>query len=321
MPIQPCANSTGIPSTILDSALQWAVVLGSGEVQRDQRLSFNQWLIDDPLHSLAWQRIQMIEQDFSTLRQLSDDHSSAKNPPKKRQFLKLLSAVVACVMVLTIAIEGRVNLHAWRSAYATTLGQVQHIQLAGGTKISLDSLSAINIDSSSSAPIITLLSGSIFIDSSAASSSKKPTIVTNDASFTPIGTQFIVNSNSKQSSLQVLAGQVKIAAKDFQLKVLEGNSWSINDGIATPMINSGIKAGGWRQGVIEANNARLAEVLQALQPYHRGKIYYTSDVANLRVTGTFRLEDTNSALLVISAALPIDITSYTQWWTHITLNK
>ncbi len=80
---------------------------------------------------------------------------------------------------------------------------------------------------------------------------------------------------------------------------------------------SGLRAGGWADGVVEARGAPLGEVLEALGPYRAGWLGYAPEVAGLKVTGVFQLNDTDAALDAIAQSLPVRVVHRTRWWVRV----
>ena len=83
------------------------------------------------------------------------------------------------------------------------------------------------------------------------------------------------------------------------------------------LADDGLEPGGWREGVIEADNARLADVVAALGRYHRGWLRCDPAVAALRVTGVFRVDDIDAALQSLQRTLPLQVQRNTAWWISL----
>lgn len=57
-----------IPDRVLDQAIAWVVALGADGVDAASRYAFERWLQADALHRIAWQRLQMVESEFTGVR-------------------------------------------------------------------------------------------------------------------------------------------------------------------------------------------------------------------------------------------------------------
>ena len=75
--------------------------------------------------------------------------------------------------------------------------------------------------------------------------------------------------------------------------------------------------GGWFQRVLVVNNWSLEAVLNELSRYRHGHLGVDPQVADLSVVGTFPLDDTDKALHMLAASLPIRIHIILPWWVSV----
>jgi transmembrane sensor len=73
----------------------------------------------------------------------------------------------------------------------------------------------------------------------------------------------------------------------------------------------------WRRGVLLADNLPLGELIEELSRYRPGHLHCDPTVANLPVMGSFPLKDTDQALRLLEAALPIRISKTFNWWVSV----
>ncbi|MNP56357.1 fec operon regulator FecR [compost metagenome] len=73
----------------------------------------------------------------------------------------------------------------------------------------------------------------------------------------------------------------------------------------------------WVNGRLVIDNWPLGRVLDELQRYRPGFIDCAKDVAQLRVSGAFPLDDTSRALEAIAQALPVRIETRTRFWVRV----
>lgn len=64
-----------ISEPVLERAIAWAVALGAEALDENTRHAFDQWLRAHPMHRLAWQRLQVVESEFSGLAPESTETS------------------------------------------------------------------------------------------------------------------------------------------------------------------------------------------------------------------------------------------------------
>lgn len=76
---------------------------------------------------------------------------------------------------------------------------------------------------------------------------------------------------------------------------------------------------GWRDGVLTAQNQALGDFLRELERYRPGVLRWEPSLENLRVTGSFRLDDTDRILNLLASTLGLELQARTRYW--VTLRK
>jgi len=89
------------------------------------------------------------------------------------------------------------------------------------------------------------------------------------------------------------------------------------DGIAEPQRADAAFAQAWLRGVLPAERMRLDELLGELSRYRPGILRCHEQVATLRLTGSFSLENTDAALTLIKRSLPVRIERLTRYWVTV----
>lgn len=51
--------------------------------------------------------------------------------------------------------------------------------------------------------------------------------------------------------------------------------------------------------------------------YRHGYLSCSDDIANLRLSGVFRLEDTDKLLHLLPQTLPVHVSYRTRWWVRL----
>ncbi len=78
-----------------------------------------------------------------------------------------------------------------------------------------------------------------------------------------------------------------------------------------PVQASSSGATAWVDGFLQVRDRPLAEVIDALRPYHNGVLRLDPAVAGLRVSGLYRLDNPQQILDTLARTLPIHITRLT----------
>ena len=62
-------------------------------------------------------------------------------------------------------------------------------------------------------------------------------------------------------------------------------------------------------------------VVEEIARYHRGYLRVTPEAARLRVSGALPLGDSHAALLALSAAVPVEVSTTARWWSTVRLRR
>jgi transmembrane sensor len=114
-----------------------------------------------------------------------------------------------------------------------------------------------------------------------------------------------------------------------QLQPLQGPALQLNAGQQITLQASGAgavsafdaKMPGWRDGVLMAQNQPLGDFLRELSRYRSGLLRWEPALESLRITGSFRLDDTDKVLALLAASLPLEVHSRTRFWVTLTPRK
>lgn len=126
-----------------------------------------------------------------------------------------------------------------------------------------------------------------------------------------VGARFILRQDAGCTRLSVTSGIVAIhsplAADGVPIRVEAGQSYLIDDNQAqlAPPLN--MDAGAWVDGLIVTRDMRLGDFLNEVARYRHGFLTCSADIADLRLSGVFRLENT----------LPVQLRYRTRWWVTL----
>jgi transmembrane sensor len=76
-------------------------------------------------------------------------------------------------------------------------------------------------------------------------------------------------------------------------------------------------AGAWTQGMLTVIEWRLGDFITELSRYRHGFVRCAGSVAGLRLSGAFRLDDTDTILENLGVSLPVKVTYLTRYWVSI----
>lgn len=312
----PISNKNIDP--VMLKAVDWMVLLESGLANEEDYQNFQGWLDENMLHQQIWQELQQsVEQPFQQLKQQS---LNANLPVKavtqsvlkanKQQVKRMIKGGSSLILVISFGtffwLQQTRPLSFFQADYYTRTAEQKQIQLKDGSQITLAAYSAIKVNYSGNQRNIYLLDGALVANVSA--DKKRPFIVhTNQAKMQALGTQFMVSQHTDYSDLAVLEHTVKASNAHQSKLIKQGVAVRVdNDKIHDLPINASNLAS-WKDGILQVEDMPLSTFIERVAPYHRGAIYLSDDVKNIKVYGVFYLDDTDKILEILQATQPIHI--------------
>jgi ferric-dicitrate binding protein FerR (iron transport regulator) len=321
-PMDNVARSGPDPQ-VVKQAISWALRLRNNRANVRLRAQCEHWRAAHHDHELAWQRVQALQQELSSqLTAIPGAHRALESSAQglgRRQALKLLSGVVLLGSAAWIS-RDLTGWQRWTSDLATATGERRSIQLPDGTRLQFNTDSAVDLDFNSQQRLITLLRGEILVTCGAAAST--PLLVkTRHGLLEGIDGRFAVRQDSECTRLSVVSGNVAIhsphQADGLSTQVHAGQNYLVSQTQATlvPPLDMDISA--WADGLIVTRAMRLADFLAEVGRYRHGYLGCSADVADLRLSGVFRLEDTDKLLAILPQTLPVQVRYRTRWWVSL----
>ena len=298
------------------AAAQWLALLESGEATDDDHTRLQHWRSSDHRHENAWQKIQLLRRRFSGLPSALAMATLDRPDPARRAALKRALGLAALVPAAWL-ISRQLPLDAWRADLHTGTGEHSQLQLADGSSLQLNTDSAVNIDLV--ARQLTLVRGEMALK------------VPGDSALminAPYG-RISVSRSEVCLRLGERECRVSVVSGAVQLQPLQGPALMLSQGQQVSLQASG--AGrvaafdalmpGWREGVLMAQNQPLGDFLRELGRYRSGILRWDPALESLRITGSFRLDNTDQVLSLLAASLPIDVHTRTRFWVSLVPRK
>lgn len=314
---------------VTQAAVNWLVVMHSGEASATEQRAFDHWLAQSPEHHTAWQRLAgALNDTLAPARSAASAQAApgaslgqvlAHAETRTRQRRHLLRGALALGGVATAAAllaERQWPLAHLAADLRTGTGQRRDIALPDGSQLSLDARSAVDLDFRAGHRTVTLRQGALVAQAAPLHRSGVPFVVrTAHGAVRALGTRFVVRQETRYSTVGMLEHSVEITAPGADPQVLaEGRSARFGpDGIA-PLDAAPAAVGAWQRGMLEAHDQPLGEVVQALRAYRTGFIRIAPGAAALRVYGTYALDDTDRALAALAETLPVSVRIYQRGW-------
>lgn len=313
------ASSKPVSARVLDAAIAWQLSLDSANpVEREE---FAKWHAAHEEHARAWRQLGMLDQRFSVASGPARTALLQSREGIRRRVRQLGSGVASVVAVIGLALfagERYLPVDYWLADQRTATGEQRTIRLTDGTLINLNTHSALDVRFDEKQRLVVLQEGEILVETGHGDA--RPFIVeTREGSMRALGTRFLVKREEQGTRLSVLQSAVAAHPESSQAEQIlrEGQQVLIrNDGLG-PILAVNAGADAWTRGMLVVDNARLEDLVHELGRYRRGHLGVTPDVADLRITGSFPLKDTNLALNALLPTLPVQIEQHTQWWVTV----
>ncbi|KZN44445.1 FecR family protein [Pseudoalteromonas luteoviolacea] len=326
-------NTTSSKQLIEQQATHWLLI--QDELDLEQKVQFEQWLIIDPEHERIYRRLEdalslveqvpvaqssdpemLVEQLKSSSKVTMSTDESAANNHIYRWF-----AVAASVMLIAMLgwfgqePQGASPVIA-QQIYQTETAQVETYQLVDGSVVTLGPDSKLLVSISNQVRSLKLLSGEGYFD--VVGDKARPFIVSSgQVAITVIGTEFNVRFNPSSIQVAVAEGQVEVELQGKHAKLQAGevifadNSRGLSQ--VTPIDPTLIDD--WQQGQLIYQDAPLGHIVAQLNRYYAGQIIVVGDnVEQLRVTASFSTQDIPSVIQDLAAMLSLEYTQSGDTW-------
>ncbi|MBP0599279.1 FecR domain-containing protein [Herbaspirillum sp. LeCh32-8] len=305
---------------ILGEAVDWLMRLQSNEADPD---ALRRWREADPRHAAAWARVESLRGMMGTVRELPPGAASGAlqqaNRNGRRRALGLLAAMAALPAAWLAWRE-----KPWEELSAdlrTAVGERRSQTLPDGTRLVLNSHSAVNILFNQHERRIRLLAGEILVTTAPdpAPVHRSLLVQTPQGEAYALGTRFSVRRFEDDTAVAVFEGAVEIRNNNpAQRLVLQAGEQTRFGALGVADARPADPASAmWELGMLVAKDMPLAELLAELSRYRRGVLRCDAAIAGMQVTGAFPLDDIDRSLSVLTASLKLSQRRVSRWWISI----
>lgn len=313
------ASSRPVSAQVLDAAIAWQLTLDAGNpVDREE---FAKWHAAHEEHARAWRQLGMLDARFSAASGPARAALLQSRESIRRQVRKLGSGVASIVAVIGLALfvgDRYLPLDYWLADQRTATGEQRTLRLSDGTLVNLNTHSAMDVRFDEKQRLIILQEGEILVETGHGDT--RPFIVeTREGSLRALGTRFLVKREEEGTRLSVLQSAVAAHPQSSPEEQIlrEGQQVLMRNNGFDPIIALNLGADAWTRGMLVVDNARLEDLIKELGRYRRGHLGVAPEIADLRITGSFPLHDTDLALSALLPTLPVQIEQHTPWWVTV----
>lgn len=308
--------------SMICQAAQWLALLHDNAASTADRQAFNTWRHADPRHALAVMRMQAVMGSFERLPVEPVRKALGKVfPPTKRTLSRRPVQAVALLGALFFGWLSVDQAPIWLADERTDTGEKREILLTDGSQLQLNSGSALDVEFDERQRVIELYRGEMWVQ--VAKDPQRPFVVkTRQGTITALGTRFVVRKGP-DGSVQVSVLESAVAAnadRATEVRVNTGQRATLKDGVVQmPKAIGNDDPAAWTRGMLKADDRPLVEVLQALGAWRHGVLQFDEQaLQGIRVSGVFRLDDTDAALATLADNLPIKVEHFTPLFVRIT---
>jgi transmembrane sensor len=312
----------------LEQAAHWYALLQSEQVSDEQRHAWQGWLSQRPQNRLAWHHVEAVSQRFKPLRADGERDAamvavgvSSVEIKKRRRILRGLAVTAG------IGLSGWLGWRftpageavlAWQSDFHTAVGEVRQLVLPDGTRLWLNTHSAVDLAFNDAARVLKLRLGEVLVET-ARDAGGCPFFVETDAGrMQALGTRFTVRQQDSHTNLVVFEGRVEIRNLSGQhIIVSPGQQRQFTATDIGPVMPADMARQVWTRGIIEAEDLPLRELLREMSRYQHGHISLSPQIADLRVSGRYPLDNIPKALGMLARDLPITVSRPLPWWLSV----
>ena len=308
---------------IEEQAAEWLLRLHEGDVSDAQRMAFECWKQQGPQYAAAAARMDAVITRLQTLRDKKSPAQAALNaafaqPTPRRSKHTLRALLLACSLAIpATALLVSPYPQQWMADVRNGPGQWQTLQLADGSTLTLNGISAANLHFDQQQRRIELLQGEILVE--VAHDSARPFIVqTPQGTLRALGTRFVVKREGDVTVLSMFQSRVAAHSANAQETV------EVDAGVQARMSSNQVRLSGridpasvneaWRRHQLVVENRPLPEMLDEIARHRAGYLQFDrASLQNLRVSAVIPLDDSDQALQLLAQTLPIKVRHFTPW--------
>lgn len=304
--------------SVLEQAAEWFAVLSAPDATAAERRDWESWLADAPAHREAWRRVENINAQLHALPGMPARLALVAGRKRRHavKALLLLGLGGGIGAMLARRDDAQLYLAALNAEHRTAVGATAALPLPDRTRAWLNTDSAADLAYDDSQRLIVLRRGEILLHSGAdVRAPARPLVVeAGGARLRALGTRFSVRLMERGVRLAVYDGAVGI---NDGAVVPAGSQADIVDGKPGAMTPALEEATAWTRHLLIATQMRLDDFLVELGRYRHGHLACDPSLAGMRLVGSYPLGDTEQALDMLQAALPVRVKRVMPWWVTI----
>ncbi|MQP75638.1 DUF4880 domain-containing protein [Stenotrophomonas sp. MYb238] len=308
---------------VLEQAAEWMLRLHDGAGSEADRLACERWRNASPANARAWARVERLQDLFGQVPPAIALPVLGRPADAGRR-----NAIKHLALLLSAAPGGWLGWQLWqRSEWSadqrTATGERRQLRLPDGSRVELDTATALDLRFDASERSVRLREGRILVETAAdpIAPPRPFRVRTAFGNLQALGTRFEVRAIGGRHRIMVLEGAVRLG---FGLPTVETRvvnagqlAWFDAHGCSAPLDADPAQAA-WVGGMLAADRMPLGELIGELARYRSGRLRCDPEVAALAVSGAFPLDDIERSLAMLEAIYPVAVRRGAGgWWITV----
>ena len=291
------------------AAAEWLERRDREDWSQDDQAKLDAWLAD-PAQRLAYLRLYAAWNYADRLAALRRSAAEQTVSRKPANFLIVQIAAAALAVVLLGGLAARFIEQPKDRSYRTAIGARELVSFADGSKIELNTDTAIRTRMTTNQRIVWLDRGEAYFQ--VRHDPAHPfTVMIGDRRVTDLGTDFVVRRDDARLEVAVVRGSVRYDAAKETAMLTPGDVVTASGGAMSETkkpVRQLLRQLSWRRGVLVFDNATLADAAEEFNRYNREKVIVTDPAAAaLTIGGTFPAQDVSAFTDVVQDVLGLRV--------------
>ena len=291
--------------TLDDQAIDWQTLLHSGEATARQRLDYVRWQQLSPAHKAAAQEAEALWADIG----LTASASQHRARPRRRLY-RWASGLAAGLVLAVLGYSSPEIIAGWSDTHHTHVGQRQQWLLSDGTRVTLNSATALTVNFTGNQRRVSLRKGEALFE--LAEDPSRPFVV--EAGHEHVQARngtFSVRREADQTRVLVAAGTAQVQHQTHTVE-LQPNQLAVYRHDQPAPERQYVDAHAytaWQRGKLIFNRKPLQDVLTELERYQYARIVLPdTQLGALQISGVFDLNDPQNVLHTLEQRYGLNIT-------------
>lgn len=318
------SRANRIQHTSLQQAAHWYVTLQDVDCPTALREQWRDWLEQRSEHQAAWRYVERVGQHFEPLREQASQAGGVLRQTRTQG----VSRRQATKALVWVGVGSLVGLSGWRAStltgwtadLATGTGENRKVRLEDGSELWIGARTAVDTRFDTRARRLDLRFGELLLQT--AERDTRPFFVRTACGELEVASgpaRLGIRQHEGHTRLDVYQGVVNVcpAHNDQRQQVHADQGIDFTPSVIHSPTAAQAAGESWTRGVLAAEAMPLSALIDTLSRYRHGHLGCAPTVANLSVMGTFPLGDTDRALHLLEAALPVRVRRLTHWWVSV----